>query len=124
MVLLQKGFTLIELMIVVAIIGILAGIAIPSYQGYITSTKAQKLVGNFESARTFIANGFAKNEVELVQGKSLALGTLTFPQDEAALIIVLNANGATAPDGGNSPFADTSVAAMGVIGIDRYWLGV
>ena len=50
----QKGFTLIELMIVVAIIGILAAVALPAYQDYTARAKASELVLAASSARTCV----------------------------------------------------------------------
>ena len=50
----QKGFTLIELMIVIAIIGILAAIAIPQYQNYIAKSQVSRVMGETGNLKTAV----------------------------------------------------------------------
>jgi type IV pilus assembly protein PilA len=58
----QKGFTLIELMIVVAIIGILAAIALPAYQDYTIRAKVSELILGGSSARTAITEKYQSDQ--------------------------------------------------------------
>ena len=57
----QKGFTLIELMIVVAIIGILASIAIPQYSDYVKRGKAAEATSNLATLRIKMEQCFQDN---------------------------------------------------------------
>ena len=67
---LQKGFSLVELLVVVAIIGVLAGVGIVGYQSYTDSAKSRVGVANFNSVKRFVETELTllNNNIQTVSG--------------------------------------------------------
>jgi type IV pilus assembly protein PilA len=82
----HSGFTLIELMIVVAIIGILAAVAIPQYQNYVARAQVSEGLVLASGAKTAVAEYFNING--------------TFPEDNATAGLPVNPDGTAVPISG------------------------
>ena len=128
----QKGFTLIELMIVVAIIGILAAVALPAYQDYTVRAKVTEGLTLAGAAKTAVAENAAngapyasgwtpptatKNVTSVTIDQAAGFITITYPAAVVGAVstLVLNPlNGAVAFTGGTA--AASTIPTAGSIG--------
>ena len=101
---LQKGFTLIELMIVVAIIGILAAVALPAYQDYTVRAKVTEGLSLAGAAKTAVsenaANGAPYNSGWTTPAATKNVSGITI--DEAAGFITITYTASLAATGANT----------------------
>ena len=75
----QKGFTLIELMIVIAIIGVLAAVAVPAYQDYIAKAQVAEALSISQGVQTEVALSFSQDTV--CPGNASAVGNIAKSTD-------------------------------------------
>jgi len=94
---LQKGFTLIELMIVIAIIGILAAIALPAYQDYTVRTKISEAIIAGSSVKGLLSEAFQTDSVTGLNAAAVSYNAIPTAQKASKYVTDIVVTGAATP---------------------------
>ena len=111
----QKGFTLIELMIVVAIIGILAAIAIPQYQNYISRSQAARVLGETTQVKNALEDCINNGRT----GTILHSGTPTAGAEATTCVLGTNPSNLLGADATSVDATGTNVGYPTVSGVEN-----
>lgn len=108
----QAGFTLIELIVVIGIIAVLIGIAVPVYNDHLNETRTVKVLAHYDTAIKAVRNHAALIATQQARGTSASL-----PADSAGWISVIDPSGVAVSPSGDAAYAASVNDAKGVVGV-------